>query len=98
MILINVVVVLFVVKTKDPDTLKKQSIVLQKLKAEYDRYYPYHKQTTMLAYAIPFTGFFKIMYRLIEMYLFLSKNKETNIYHFIAYKYTCDIQKAKKSK
>ena len=97
MIFVNVLVVLFVVKTNDPEQLKEQSIALQKLKAEYDKYYPYHKQMTIVAYLLPFTGFFKISYRLMEMYLFLSKNKDTNIYHFVAYKYTCDIQKAKNS-
>lgn len=97
MLIINVLVVLFVVKTNDSEVLKKQSQDLQKLKNEYDKYYPYHKQMSILAYFLPFTGFFRISYRLFEMYLFLSKNKETNIYHFVAYKYTCDIQKAKDS-
>ncbi len=52
---------------------------------------------TLLAYMLPFTGFFKVGFKLFEMFLFLSKNKEANVYNFIEYKYTKEIQKAKDS-
>ncbi|PHO11201.1 hypothetical protein CPG37_01795 [Malaciobacter canalis] len=97
MIFANILVVLMVVKTNDAEKLKEQSIQLNELKKEYDKYYPYHKQMTLLAYMLPFTGFFKVGFKLFEMFLFLSKNKEANVYNFIEYKYTKEIQKAKNS-
>lgn len=97
MIFANVLVVLMVVRNNEPEKLKEQSIQLNELKKEYDKYYPYHKQMSILAYLLPFTGFFKVGFRLFEMTLFLSKNKDANVYNFIEYKYTKEIQKAKDS-
>ncbi|AXH15419.1 hypothetical protein [Malaciobacter mytili] len=97
MLFINIVVVFSVVRTNEVAKLKEQSLALEELKKEYDKYYPYHKQMAIIAYFLPFTGFFRVGFRLFEMFLFLSKNKDANVYNFIEYKYTQDIKKAKNS-
>ncbi len=97
MLLINIVVIFLIIKNNEVTLLKEQSLALEELKQEYNKYYPYHKKIIILVYFLPFAGFFKVGFRLFEMFLFLSKNKNANIYNFIEYKYIQDIKKAKNS-
>ncbi|AXX92811.1 hypothetical protein CPU12_03550 [Malaciobacter molluscorum LMG 25693] len=96
MFFINILVIVMVIKTNDSQKLREQSLALESLKKEFDKYYPYHRHLTLVAYLLPFTGFFRVGFRIFEMFMFLSKNKGSNVYHFIEYKYTNDIQRAKK--
>lgn len=95
MFVINFLIVLRVVSNKAKDDLKGESEVLRQLKEEFDHYYPYRKYMTMLTYLIPFTAFFRMSYRLFEMYMFFNKNAGTGIYDYMMYKYQMDIAIAK---
>lgn len=92
---INFLIVIKVVSNRANDDLKQESQVLRELKQEFDHYYPYRKYMTLLTYFIPFTAFFRMSYRLLEMYLFLNKNAGTTIYDYMMYKYESDINLAK---
>ena len=96
MFVVNLSLVFFVFRNKNPKELEKESRTLQKLKMEFDNYYPNRKYETMISYAIPFTAFLRISFKLIEMISFFSKNKGTHIYDFMIYKYQTDINKIKK--
>ena len=91
MFVINFFIVLKVITSKANSDLKAESQVLRELKTEFERYYPYRKYTTLMTYIIPFT----MSYRLLEMYLFFSKNSGTSMYDYMAYKYQADIAIAK---
>ena len=51
----------------------------------------------MITYVVPFTAFFRMNYKLVEMYFFFQKNTEAKMFDYMVYKYTYDIQKAKNS-
>ena len=53
---------------------------------------------TLLTYMIPFTAFFRMSYRLFEMYMFFTKNSGTSMYDYMSYKYESDIKLAKQKK
>jgi hypothetical protein len=44
---------------------------------------------------IPFTAFFRMIFRLVEMFFFFQKNKEAKMFDYMVFKYSSDIQKAK---
>ena len=67
----------------------------RKLKEEFDTYYPYRKYETMATYIIPFTAFFRMSYRLVEMVSFLNRNDNTTMVDFMIYKYQRDIELAR---
>ncbi|MEA3315806.1 MAG: hypothetical protein U9Q30_08130 [Campylobacterota bacterium] len=96
MFVINLLLAFFIIKKKNPQELEKESRTLRKLKVEFDNYYPNRKYETMLSYAIPFTAFLRISFKLVEMISFFSRNKDTHIYDFMIYKYQSDINKMKK--
>lgn len=84
-----------VIKTNNPEKLREQNETLSELKLEFDRYYPNRKYETLITYVIPFTAFFRVGYRLLEMSMFFTKNKGSGVFDYMVYKYTNDINKAK---
>lgn len=97
MFLINILIVFKALKSRTSIDLHKENEILKELKDEFVIYYPYRKYGTLLSYFVPFMAFFKILYRLLEMYSFVNKNKNASIFDFMIYKYECDIQRAKNS-
>ncbi len=95
MFVINFLIVLKVVSSKKQEDFKEESIVLRDLKQEFEHYYPYRKYVTLLTYILPFTAFFRMSYRLFEMYMFFGKNSGTTMYDYMTYKYQSDINLAK---
>lgn len=95
MFVINFFIVVKVVSNRANEELKQESEVLRKLKEEFEHYYPYRKYMTLITYIIPFTAFFRMSYRLFEMYMFLQKNVGSSIYDYMMYKYQSDIALAK---
>lgn len=95
MFVINILLAFNVIKSKDALQLQDQSEKLNELKVEFDKYYPNRKIETLLSYAVPFTAFLRMSFRLIEMTLFFRKNIGTSMYDFMIYKYLNDINLAK---
>ena len=97
MVLINLLLAINIFKSSDPIEMQKNSEVLKKLNIEFEHYYPNRKFETLISFIIPFTAFYRILFRIVEMYLFFQKNHGTKIYDFMIYKYQRDIDKAKRS-
>jgi len=95
MFVVNLFLAVRVIKTNDVDILQRQSKVLSELKEQFDKYYPYRKYETVISYIIPFTSFLRMSFRLIEMFFFFSKNRDTTMFDFMVYKYSNEIEKAK---
>ncbi len=95
MLLLNMFIVFKALKAKGPMDLHKENESLEELKNEFTYYYPYRKYATLLSYFTPFMGFFKIAYNLLEMMMFMKKNKDTSIFEFMLYRYERDIALAK---
>ncbi len=95
MFAINFFLAIKVISTEDKEQLQKQSFVLKNLKEELDKYYPNKTLTTLLSYAVPFTAFFRLSFRFIEMFFFFQKNKEAKMYDYMIYRYSYEIEKAK---
>jgi hypothetical protein len=98
MFVVNLFLAINVMKTTDMDEVEKENQKLSFLKQEFDSYYPNRKYETMVSYLIPFTAFYRISFKLLEMSLFFSRNKGTRMFDFIVYKYQTDIEKAKNHK
>jgi hypothetical protein len=96
MFVVNLLMAISIIKANNSDDLHKQNEVLGKLKEEFDTYYPNKRYETLATYLIPFTAFFKMTFRFIEMFSFFSRNKGTTMFDFMVYKYMSDINKAKK--
>ncbi len=95
MFVVNLLLAVRVIKTNDIEEIEAQTRLLEDLKYEFDKYYPNRKIEILTSYIVPFTAFFRMSLRLLEMFLFFSKNKNTTMYDFMVYKYSYDIQKAK---
>lgn len=95
MLLANLFLAIKTMGSKTREELLYENGELSKLKEEFDTFYPYRKFETLASYLIPFTAFFRMSYRFLEMYLFFSKNKETTLFDFMIYKYSSDINRAK---
>jgi hypothetical protein len=95
MFVLNLLLAVVVVKTNSSMDLEKQNEELEKLKEEFDTYYPNRKYETLITYLVPFTAFFRMSFRIIEMWSFFSRNKGTTMFDFMVYKYISDINKAK---
>ncbi len=95
MFVVNLLIAVNVVRTNEIDEFQKESEVLRELSSELEKYYPNKQLETLISYAIPFTAFYRILFKLLEMVMFFNKNKGTKIYDFIVYKYQSDINKAK---
>ena len=95
MFVVNLLLAVRVVNGSNQDLLREQTEKLAQLKAEFDQYYPNRKAETMISYLVPFTAFFRMSFRLIELMMFLTRNKNTTMYDFMVYKYTSEIEKKK---
>ena len=95
MFLVNFVIALNTMNRKSREQLLEENKILTKLKNEFDKYYPYRKYETLLSYLIPFTAFFRMSYRILEMLSFFSKNRGTTMIDFMIYKYESDINLAR---
>lgn len=96
MFLVNFFLAIRVISRHDTQKLQEESLVLKNLKEEMDKYYPYRTQTTIITYLVPFTAFFRMSFRLVEMVFFFQKNENTKMFDYMVYKYTNEIRKAKK--
>jgi hypothetical protein len=74
---------------------KKKNLILKELKDEFDKYYPNRIYSTVISYLVPFTAFFRMSFRLIEMFFFFKKNENTKMFDYMVYKYSYDIQRAR---
>ena len=95
MFLMNFIIAFRTMSSKNKEQLQRENRLLGELKEEFEKYYPYRKYETMLTYILPFTAFFRMSYRLIEMNSFFTKNKETTMIDYMIYKYQNDINIAK---
>lgn len=96
MFVVNLFLAANIVRNGDVDEFQKESELLSDLHQEFEQYYPNRKVETVISYLVPFTAFYRILFKLIEMVLFFNKNKGTKMYDFIVYKYQRDIEKAKR--
>lgn len=95
MFMINFLIVIKVVNSKKQEDFAQQSKVLRELKKEFDYYYPYQRYMTLSTYILPFTAFFRMGYRLFEMFMFFNRNTGTTMYDYMLYKYQLEINLAK---
>lgn len=75
MLFINIVVVFSVVRTNEVAKLKEQSLALEELKKEYDKYYPYHKQMAIIAYFYLLQVFLELDLDFLRCFYFYQKIK-----------------------
>lgn len=92
---VNFLIAIKVISTGDRDKLQEESLVLKELKDELEEYHPNRTYMTMITYLVPFTAFFRMSFRLIEMFLFFQKNRDAKMFDYMVYKYSSDIEKAK---
>ncbi|MBD3841044.1 MAG: hypothetical protein IE909_04000 [Campylobacterales bacterium] len=95
MFVVNLYLATSIIRTSEMDQFEIQRKVLHTLQTEFEQYYPNRKIETLFSYLIPFTAFYRVLFRLLEMFLFFQKNKNTKMYDFVVYKYQSDIEKAK---
>ncbi len=95
MFVINLFVAIGVFSNIDMSNVHEENRILQELKEEFDKYYPYKSLTSILTYAIPFTASYKILYHFIEMYFFFQKNSQARMFDYIVYKYKSELAKVK---
>ena len=94
MFIANFMLAIKVMSNVDKERLMQESEILKDLKEKLEKYYPYRTITTFIAYAIPFTAFFRVIFKMFEMYFFIQKNQEAKMFDYIAYKYNEDISRA----
>jgi len=97
MFLVNLSIALNVIKSTDVTTMTKEHEILGELKLEIDKYYPHRGYETLISYFIPFVAFYKVLWRIIEMIMFFSKNQNTRMFDFMVYRYQKEISVAKKN-
>ena len=95
MFLINFVMAINVISSQNSDKLQEESLILKDLKEQMDKYYPYRTQSTIITYIVPFTAFFRMSLRFIEMFFFFQKNQNSKMFDYMVYKYMTEINKAK---
>ena len=95
MFAVNLLLAFKIIKSDDVQKLQEESQMLHTLKTEFDKLYPNRRLETLISYAMPFTAFYRGLYRIIEMYMFFNKNKGTSMFDFMVYKYQADINKIK---
>ena len=95
MFVINFLIAIRVISTGDRSKLQEESLVLKELKDELDKYYPNRIYSTLISYIVPFTAFFRMSFRLLEMYFFFKRNENTKMFDYMVYKYNYDIQRAR---
>ena len=97
MFVVNLLIAVRTISNQDRSKLYEESLVLKELKQELEKYYPNRIYSTIISYLVPFTAFFRMSFRLVEMFFFFQKNKEAKIFDYMVYKYQFDIQKARNS-
>lgn len=95
MFVVNFLMAIRVISSSDRDKLQEESVVLKELKEQMEKYYPYRTQTTIITYLVPFTAFFRMSFRLIEMFFFFQKNQGSRMFDYMVYKYQTEINRAK---
>jgi len=95
MFILNLFIGIKAMNSKTREELLEENETLNSLKNEFDKYYPYRKYETVISYIIPFTAFFRVCYRLLEMKMFFDKNSEANLFDYMIYRYERDINIAK---
>jgi len=95
MFVVNLLVAINIFRSEQVENIEKNRQILDELHTEFDKLYPNRKFETLISYLIPFTAFYKVGYKLIEIYMFLQKNQNSTIFDFMIYKYQVDIQRAK---
>ncbi len=96
MFVVNLMMAMRILNSNDVNELHKESETLKNLKEKFDELYPNRKYDVFISYLFPFTAFFRVLFRIIEMAMFFNKNEGTKMYHFMIYKYQLDINKAKR--
>ncbi len=97
MFVVNLFIAVRTISTQDRSKLYEENLILKELKDEFDRYYPNRIYSTIISYLVPFTAFFRMSFRLVEMFFFFKKNQNAKMFDYMVYKYQFDIQKAKNS-
>jgi hypothetical protein len=95
MFVINLILAFSVIKGSDVVKVAKEHEKLSELKEQVDLYYPNRAIETLFSYMVPFAAFYKVGFRLIEMWAFLRQNQGATLFDFMVYRYEKDIQKAK---
>ena len=95
MFVVNLLIAIRTISTQDKSRLYEESLVLKELKEELEKYYPNRIYSTIISYLVPFTAFFRMGFRIIEIYFFFQKNHEAKMFDYMVYKYSYDIEKAK---
>ena len=97
MFLVNFLMAIKVISKSDKEKLHEESEILRGLKEQMDKYYPNRTLTTIITYITPFTAFFRMTFRLVEMFFFFQKNQDAKMFDYMVYKYTSEINKAKEN-
>lgn len=97
MFVVNFLIAVRTISAQDRMKLQEESVVLKELKDELEKYYPYRTYSTIFSYLVPFTAFFRMSFRLVEMFFFFQKNQEAKMFDYMVYKYSYDIQRARNS-
>jgi hypothetical protein len=95
MFVVNLFLAANIIKTSQIDIFEQQKETLDTLQKEFEQYYPNRKIETLVSYMIPFTAFYRVLFRIVEMSFFLNKNKGSHIFDYVVYKYQNDINRAK---
>lgn len=95
MFVVNLLIAVRAISTQDKSRLYEESLVLKELKDELEKYYPNRIYSTIISYLVPFTAFFRMSFRIVEIYFFFQKNHEAKMFDYMVYKYSYDIQRAK---
>lgn len=95
MFVINLILAFNVLKGNDVVKIAKAQEKLSELKEQVDLYYPNRGMETLISYMIPFTAFYRVGFRLLEMWSFLKRNEGATLFDFMVFKYQQDIEKAK---
>ena len=95
MFVLNLLIAVRTISTQDRSKLYEENLILKELKDEFDKYYPNRIYSTVISYLVPFTAFFRMSFRLVEMFFFFKKNENTKMFDYMVYKYSYDIQRAR---
>ena len=95
MFVVNLLIAVRAISTQDKSRLYEESLILKELKDELEKYYPNRIYSTIISYLVPFTAFFRMIFRLIEMFFFFQKNQDAKMFDYMVYKYNTDIQRAR---
>jgi len=95
MFVVNLILAVNVLKGADVVKVSKAQEKLSELKEEIDIHYPNRGMETLASYMIPFTAFYRVGFRLLELWSFLKQNDGATLFDFMVFKYQQDIDKAK---